>query len=771
MKLPVETYGAGTSQKRIEDLALVNGLGTYTDDVVIPGAAFGIVVRSPYPAAKIRGIDISRAMAADGLVGIIAAADLARDGIGPIPFMSTVAAPDGGAPRCQALPVLANDEVRYVGQPVVFVVAQTQNLARDIAEMIEVDYVQGEHITELERAAQIDAIQVDGATGNVVAEYRLGDAVQCDTALRLSAHRISLCVINNRVIATPIEPRSAIGQYDLEEGRWVLYCGNQGPHLTRDILARDIFGVAPERIRIRVQRIGGGFGSKITPSIEDVLVLYAARRFSMPVRWRADRSESFLSDYHSRDHRAQVTLGFDADFKVTAMRIEDVGNLGAYPTPFGIPIATTTGNRIVNGVYDITIVDLTVKMVLTNTVPTAPYRGAGRPEVVHRLECALEMAARELGIDPAELRRRNFIRPASIPFKVPSGLTYDSGDFPRMLEQALVASDWDGFETRRTAAHARGLLRGRGLACHIDSTSGISPTETVEAIVDVDGGCEFRSGTQEMGQGLHHTYVTIAAAALGLPLESIVVIQGDTDRVKSGVGSYGSRSLHVGGAAIAMAAEALITEARRLGAQLLEVTEDEGEVSYASGKIATADGTRTVTFAEIAAAQDSGSIFVEAEAESPFCFPNGCYVCEVDIDSATGQVRVDRFTAVDDVGRVFNPMIVHGQVHGGLVQGIGQALFEHVQYDNESGQLVTGSLLDYALPRAADVPNFDAYLDESQPAITNLLGVKGAGESGAVGGPPAVVSAIANALPGCTIEDLVMPVTTEKIWRLIDPRS
>ncbi len=770
MILPIENYGAGKSQKRIEDVDLVRGVGVYTDDVAIPGEVFGVVVRSPYPAASIRGIDLDNTTGLDGLVGIITGADLAADGVGPIPFMSTVEAPDGGPPRCQPLPVLAVDEVRFVGQPVAFVVARTRNHARDIAEMVEVDYTDREHIVDLKEAAAIDALRVDGSVGNVVAEYRLGDPAECDAAFGQAAHRVSLNVINNRVIPNPIEPRAAIGLYDEAAAQWTLYCGNQGPHLTRDILARDVFGVASDQIRIRVQRIGGGFGSKITPSIEDVLVMYAARRFEVPVRWRADRSESFLSDYHARDHRAQVSIAFDPDFRITAMRIADLGNLGAYPSPFGIPIATSTGNRIVNGVYNIPVVDLTVKMVLTNTVPTGPYRGAGRPEVVHRLECALEFAAAEFGIDAAELRRRNFIRPDSIPYEIPSGLSYDSGDFPGMLEQALVVADWRGFEARKAASRARGNLRGRGLACHIDSTSGIAPTETVEVIVDAKGQCEFRSGTQEMGQGLHHTYVTIAAGALGLPMESIDVIQGDTARVKSGVGSYGSRSLYVGGAAIAMAAEALIDEARRLGAQLLEVTEEEGEVTYTSGIVETADRSRQVSLAEIAAAQDAASFVVEAEAEAPFCFPNGCYVCEAEIDGETGQVKIDRFTAVDDVGRVFNPMIVHGQVHGGLAQGIGQALFEHVQYDAESGQLVTGSLLDYALPRAGDVPAFDARVDESQPAVTNPLGVKGAGESGAVGGPPAVIAAIANALPQRSVEDLEMPVTAEKIWRLLGSR-
>ncbi|HCU88672.1 MAG TPA: carbon monoxide dehydrogenase [Gammaproteobacteria bacterium] len=766
MTLPLENYGAGKSQKRGEDNDLVRGRGVYTDDVAFSGEAFGVVVRSPHPAASIRGVDLSRAVGIDGLNGIVTGSELKKEGIGPIPFMSTVEAPGGGKPRCQALPILAIDEVRYVGQPVAFVVAKNRNLARDIAENIEVEYVEREHVIDLRRAVD-DIVHVDGVTGNVVAEYRLGDPAQCDAGMMRASHRVSLNVTNNRVIPNPLEPRVAIGLYDNAAEQWTLFCGNQGPHLTRDILANDVFGVDPDRIRICVKRIGGGFGSKITPSIEDVLVLYAARKFSVPVRWRADRSESFLSDYHARDHRAQVTLGFDENFRITAMRVEDLGNLGAYPSPFGIPIATSTGNRIVNGVYDIPVVDLTVKMVLTHTVPTGPYRGAGRPEVVHRLECALEQASVDFGIDAAELRRRNFIRRTSIPYTTPSGLIYDSGNFPLLLEQALKVSDWDGFAVRKVASYARGLIRGRGLACHIDSTSGIIPSEIVEVVVDANGRCEFRSGTQEMGQGLHHTYVTIAAAALGLSQESINVVQGDTSLVKSGVGSYGSRSLYVGGAALAMAAEALIEHVRGLGAELLEVTENEGEVRYEKGIVMTADGSRQVSLSEIAASRNSRVINVEAKAEAPFCFPNGCYVCEVDIDSATGRVSIDRFTAVDDVGRVFNPMIVHGQVHGGLAQGIGQALLEHAQYDIDSGQLITGSLLDYALPRASDVPSFEALLDQSEPAVTNLLGVKGAGESGAVGGPPAVVAAIADALPGCSIKDLEMPVTAEKLWGLL----
>jgi len=745
---------------------LVRGLGTYTDDVEVPGALSGVVVRSLYPAAAIRRIDATRTVGVEGLVGIVTGVDLAADGIGPIPYMSTAEAPAGGDPRACALPVLALDETRYVGQPVAFVVAESLAMARDCAEMIEIDYEERAHVVEVTEALDRAAPRVDAAVAaNVVAEYRLGDRAACAVSLTESAHRLSMSVRNNRLIANPIEPRAAIGLYDARESNWTLYCGNQGVHHSRTMLAEGVFGVAPERIRIKGQRIGGAFGAKLTPYPEDALVLYAARRFRAPVRWRADRSESFLADYHGRDHHAQVTLGFDEDFRITALKIDDLANLGAYPTPFGIPIATTTGNRVVNGVYDIPVVDLTVRTVLTNTVPTAPYRGAGRPEVVHRLECALDMAAAEFGIDPVELRRRNLIQPSSIPFRVHSGLTYDSGDFPRMLDQALAIADWDGFDARVRSSEKRGFLRGRGLACHIDSTSGLSPTETVAVAVGVNGHCEFRSGTQEMGQGLHSTYLYIAASALGLPLDAIDVVQGDTARVGSGVGSYGSRSLHIGGAAIAAAAEELIAEALRLGAQMLTVSEDE--VRYAAGVVATADGAAQVDLGAIAAAQPRATICVEAAAEAPFCFPNGCYICEVEVDRATGSVRIDRFSAVDDVGRVFNPVLVHGQMHGGLAQGIGQALLETAHYDPDSGQLLTGSLLDYALPRAADIPSFNAHLDESQPAITNPFGVKGAGECGAVGGPPAVVSAVANALPGCGIGALEMPLTAEKIWRLL----
>lgn len=759
--------GSDGPRVRSEDDALVRGQGVFSDDLDIPGAAFGVVLRSPYAAATIRVIETSRAEGTADLIGICTGADLRADGIGPLPFMSLIEAPGGGPPRCQGLPVLAVDEVRYVGQPVAFVVARTAAAARDCAELIEIEYEERPHVIELAAAAAVGAAQVDAAVaGNVVAEYRLGDEAACRAALAASAHRVSLAVTNNRLIACPMEPRAVVGVYDESLSTWTLHCGNQGPHHSRAMLAEGVFGVALEQIRIRVPRIGGAFGSKLTPYAEDALVLYAARRFSIPVRWRADRSEAFLADYHARDHQARVILGFDSDLRITALSIEDLANLGAYPTPFGIPIATTTGNRVVNGVYDIPVVHLSVKTVLSNTVPTAPYRGAGRPEVVHRLECAFEAAAAELGVDPVELRRRNFIQPESIPAPVHAGLTYDSGDFPAILDRALLAADWDGFAARQRESATRGLTRGRGIACHIDSTSGISPSEIVNASVDAAGRCEFLSGTQEMGQGLHSTYLDIAAGVLELPRGRIDVVQGDTERVTSGVGSYGSRSLFIGGAAIEAAARALIEQACRLGARLLEA--ETHEVGYAAGFVTTVDGTRKVDLAAIAGAQLDAAFRAEGKAEAPFCFPNGCYVCEVEIDRATGRLRIERFTGVDDVGRVFNPVVVHGQMHGSLAQGIGQALFEQVCYDAESGQLVTGSLLDYTLPRADDLPRFEGHLDESQPATTNTLGAKGAGECGTVGGPPAVVAAIANALPECRIEELEMPLTAEKIWRLLN---
>jgi aerobic carbon-monoxide dehydrogenase large subunit len=492
--------------------------------------------------------------------------------------------------------------------------------------------------------------------------------------------------------------------------------------------------------------------------------LFAARRLRRPVLWRANRSESFLSDTHGRDQQATVKLGLDRQGRALAYHADVLGNMGAYLSPFGSPIATTTGHRIICGVYDIPQIFLRFRCVLTNSVPTGPYRGAGRPEVIYRLERLFDAAARTCGLDPAEIRRRNLIRHDQIPYRNATGWTYDSGDFVAVLDHALRIADWSGFPERREQSSKKGKLRGRGLACHIDTTSGIALHETATLHLDADGEVELLIGTQAMGQGLATAYAQIVADHLHLSLRRIHVFQGDTDRVPDGGGSYGSRSLYLGGSAVQKASIALSRRLIELAAKFLEAGSED--LTIQDGRILVAGTDRVVAFAELAASQPESAIRCSEKVEAPYTFPNGCYVAEVEIDPETGSPEVVQMTAVDDVGHVVNPMIVHGQVHGGLAQGIGQALWENVVFD-AGGQLLSGSLMDYALPRAAALPKFVAFNDESWPSPNNPLGSKGAGESGAVGAPPAVVSAILDALAPFAVHHLDMPITAEKIWRAI----
>ena len=752
---------------RLEDGRLLRGRGRFTNDLACSGALHGVVVRSPHPAAGLRRLDTAAALRVEGVVGVVTGDDLAAGGVGGVPFASTIDAPGGGPVRTLAMPLLARGVVRYVGEPVAFVVAESLAAAQEAAERVVVAYAPQPCVTDVLAAAVAGAprVQDGGGDGNVVAEFHLGDPAACRAALAGARHRFSLRLRNNRLVPHAMEPRAAIGLYDVAGGTWTLHCATQAPHHARALLADAVFGVPRERIRIKVGDIGGAFGGKITPYPEDGLLLYAARRFGRPVRWCAARAESFLADYHARDHAAEIEIGLDDGLGIVALRVVDHANLGAYATPFGIPIATTTGNRIATGAYRVPLADIAVKTVLTNTAPTGPYRGAGRPEAVHRIERIMDFAASRLGVDPAELRRRNLVRKSELPYRLVSGLAYDSGDFPRVLERARALADWDGFEARRDATRTRRLLRGRGVAYHIDSTSGLSPKESVEAVATPDGRVRLHSATQEMGQGLKSTYAQIAGDILGLSPDAIDVVQGDTAATPEGTGSYGSRSLYTGGAAVAVACETLVERLKALTAERLEASPDDIELGDATLTIVGSD--RRVAVRELVAAASDGEVRATGGSEAPFCFPNGCYVCEVEVDPDTGETRIVRFCGVDDVGRVINATIVHGQTHGGLAQGIGQAMFEEVRYDPESGQLLTGSLMDYALPRADDLPGFETLLDEEEPTATNILGVKGAGESGAVGAPPAVASAILDALRPYGVEHLDMPLTPERVWQAL----
>ena len=750
---------------RLGDSRLLRGSGRFIDDLGFAGELHGVVVRSTQPSAGLRRLDMTAALRVESIVGVITGDDLADDGVGDLPFMSTIDAPGGGPVRTLAMPLLARGVVRYVGEPVAFVVAESLSAAQEAAERVVVDYAPQDYVTDVLAAAEAGAPLVQKGGGNVVGELRLGDPEACRAALVGTRHRFGLRLRNNRLVPHAMEPRAAIGLYDATSATWTLHCANQAPHHGRALLADAVFGVTRERIRVKVGDIGGAFGGRVTPYPEDGLVLYAARRFGRPVRWRAERAESFLADYHARDHATEIEIGFDDGLRIVALRIVDHANLGAYATPFGIPIATTTGNRIATGAYRVPVADITVKTVLTNTTPTGPYRGAGRPEAIHRIERILDFAASRLGVDPVELRSRNLVRKCELPYPVVSGLAYDSGNFPRLLERALAVAEWDGFEARRDGSRKRQRLRGRGLAYHIDSTSGLSPKETVEAVAMPDGQVRLYSATQEMGQGLKSSYAQIASVIFGLSLEAIDVVQGDTAATPEGTGSYGSRSLYTGGAAVVVACETLVECLKTLAAERLEASPKD--IVFADAKLTIVGTDRHIAMRELVAAEPNREVRAVGEAEAPFCFPNGCYVCEVEIDPDTGEIRIDRFHGVDDVGRVINAPIVHGQTHGGLAQGIGQAMFEEILYDPQSGQLVTGSLMDYALPRASDLPEFETLLDEEEVTATNILGAKGAGESGAVGAPPAVTSAVLDALRPYDIEHLDMPITPERVWRAL----
>ena len=731
-----------------ETSGLLLGEATFTDDLCFEGETTAIFVRSPHACAEILRIDAKAALRLDGVVAVFVAENLGA------------AAPlsDGASPfrpaACDAPPLypLASGHIRYVGEPVALVIAENRLAALDAAEAVAVEY----------RAlpAALDAAKAAERAGNVAANYMLGDAVTTAGIMAQAAHVVSVEIANPRIAAMPMEPRAATAIWTERHG-FTLHAPLQAPHLARDILAPAL-GVNAQAIRVIVPRMGGGFGARLLPTREDAALLLAARAIARPVRWCADRSESTLVDPQARDHVAHLTGGFGSDGRLLALRIDALVNVGAYPGYFTIPISTTTGNRVVDGPYLVPSLDLTVRCVVTNTLPIGPYRGAGRPEVIHRLERLLDVAAIDLGLDPVTIRRRNLIPGAAMPFRNNAGQVYDSGDYPRVLEKALEIADWDGFPVRRRDAEARGRLRGRGLSCHIDTTSGVSPSESVVVRLAANGRIEALCGTQEMGQSLASTYLTLAAETIGAPRDRIDVVMGDTGRVAGGVGSYGSRSLFIGGSALAGAAAAFASKVKAAVGELLGAAPEN--VSFDEDGAYVVRTNRRLQWAEIAAISSHEA---QHEFSSTFVFPNGCYICEVEIDWETGEISVERLTAVDDVGRVINAAAVHGQIEGAVMQGLGQALMERSAYD-DNAQLLTASFLDYAMPRALDLPvRFDAIALETWPSPLNPLGAKGAGESGAIGAPPAIVAAVIDALRPFGVKDITMPIRSETVWRLM----
>jgi len=762
-------FGIGQPVRRVEDRRFITGHGTYLDDIVRPRQAHAVMLRSPHAHARIRAIDSAAASAISGVLAVLTGADLAADGIGNVPCLSGV--PGAALPP---RPALASGRVRHVGDTVAVIVAETLAAARDGAERIEVDYEPLPAATDTAQALDPGQPAVwDEHPGNLCFDWDVGDRQAAERAAAGAHHHVSLTLVNNRIIVHSMEPRGAIGEYDPGTEGYTLWSSTQGSHFIRNVLAEHIFKIPENRIRVVTPDVGGGFGMKLFCYPEHVLVLWAAKRIGRPVRWVPDRSDSFMTDTQGRDNVTRLDLALDAELRFLSLDVSILANMGAYLSNFAPEIPTYSGAVMHSGVYRIPAIHVRVRGVFTNTVPVDAYRGAGRPEAAYALERLFDVAAGRLGVSPAELRRRNFIAPAAMPYATPLGLVYDSGDFARNMVDALEAADEAGFAARRANSRAEGRYRGLGYAVYIEQ-SGMPPDEFAELRFDPAGTLTILIGTQSSGQGHHTAYAQLAADRLGVMPDKIRVVQGDTDAVAFGRGTGGSRSLPVGGAALAHAADKLIAKGKKIAAHLLEAA--EADIAFADGNFTIAGTDRAVTIDAVArAAFTPGQVPAEVEpgfAESGHftppapTFPNGCHVCEVEIDPETGVIEIARYSVVDDFGVVINPLLLAGQVHGGIAQGVGQAMLEHVVFDPESGQLISGSLTDYALPRAEDLPALE-FRYNVVPCRTNPLGLKGAGEAGAIGAPPALVNAVVDALGELGIEHLDMPLTREGLWRRI----
>ncbi|MBM3568466.1 MAG: xanthine dehydrogenase family protein [Alphaproteobacteria bacterium] len=763
-------FGPGQPAKRSEDFRLLTGAGRFSDDLNLPGQAHLVLLRAPHAHARIVRIDAAEAKRAPGVVAVYTGADLVAAGVGPIPTQPFFKRPGG---KDQALPprhALAVDAVHFAGEAVAAVVAESRIQAQDAAERILVDYAPLPVVTSAAAAAQPGAPQLHpAAPDNLGAEIQLGDKAKVDALFAAAAHVVRLDIHNQRVVPNAIEPRATLAEYDSKTGRLTVHLGVQNPTATRTVLADAVLKMPAAKVRVLVNDIGGGFGMKSGVYPEDVLCAFAARALERPVKWRAERGEEFLAATHGRDLTTSAALALDKDGKALALRVDSLVNVGGVLSASGTVLALGLSPLIATGVYAIPAVHQRVRSILTATGSTGAYRGAGRPEAIFIVERLMDGAARHLGLDPLAIRRRNFVPAAAMPYTSAMGQVYDSGDFARMLERARIASDWDGFEARRQASEAKGRLRGRGLSTYIEWTGARAHSEKVEVLVNGNGRVTVLSATQAMGQGLATSYAQLVAAALEVPFDSVDIVQGDTDLVQ-GFGSLGSRSAFVGGTAVQAATLATVERGKALAAEALETA--LADVEYRQGRFRIAGTDRGLGLYELAARQPGGLFRIDRTVEvgGP-SWPNGCHVCEVEIDRDTGQVTLERYVTSDDVGNAINPMIVHGQIHGGIAQGAGQALFERAVYDPESGQLLTGSFMDYVMPRADDLPAFSIALDHSQPCRTNALGVKGAGESGTVAAPPAVINAVVDALAPFGIDHVDMPATSKKIWRLIRNRG
>ena len=767
-------YGIGQPVRRVEDRRFVTGHGSYVDDLVRPRQAHAYMLRSPHAHAHIRALDIAAAAAAPGVLGVLTGEDVAVDQLGPIPCLSALTNRDGTTAPTPPRPAMVRDRVRHVGDTVAMVVAETLGEAHDAAELIEVDYEPLPAVVETAHGLDPGRPQVwDEAPLNLAFDWGLGDLAAVERAMAAARHRISLELVNNRIVVNSMEPRGAIGEYDPGEDAYTLWSSTQGSHFLRNLLAESIFKIPENRIRVVTRDVGGGFGMKLFLYPEHVLVLWAAKKLRRPVKWTPERSDAFMTDTQGRDNVTRLELALDDELRFLGLSVATIANMGAYLSNFAPEIPTASGGVMFSGVYAIPAIHVAVKGVFTHTVPVDAYRGAGRPEAAYAIERLIDFAARRLGVMPQELRRRNFIRPEAMPYTTPLGLIYDSGAFARNMDDALAAADAAGFSARRAAAQARGCFRGLGQAVYIEQSGG-GPDEFAELRFDPSGTLTILMGTQSSGQGHHTAYAQLAAERLGLSPDKVRVLQGDTDAIGFGRGTGGSRSLPVGGVALANAAEKLIAKGRRIAAHLLEAA--DVDLDFTDGVFRISGTDREIGIEAVArAAFNPASLPADVEpgfAESGHftppasTFPNGCHVCEAEIDPNTGMIDIVRYLVVDDFGTVINPLLLKGQVQGGVAQGVGQAMLERCVYDPDTGQLVTGSLTDYCLPRADDLPAIE-FAYNVVPCRTNPLGLKGAGEAGAIGAPPALVNAVVDALAPLGIEHIDMPVTPERLWQAI----
>jgi carbon-monoxide dehydrogenase large subunit len=770
----------GASVKRTEDIRFVTGKGHYVDDVSRPGQTYAYFLRSPHAHATIDKIDVSDALKSPGVVAVLTGAAAAADKIGAHIGGVTVHSKDGSPMKVGAFPALAHGKALYVGDPVAVVIADAYLQAKDGAEKVVVDYGVLPAVIDTATAAQPGQRQIhDFAPNNTVFNWHLGDKASTDAAFAKAAHVTKLDLANNRTIPNAMEPRAALGEYDEGTDGITLYSTSQNPHLARVVLSA-FQGVAPEnKLRVIAPDVGGGFGSKIFIYNEETVCAWAAKKIKRPVKWTAERTESFLTDAHGRDHISHAELALDANGKMLGLRVHTIANLGAYPSTFWSMVATWLYAPLLSGQYNIPAIYVEVDGVYSNSTPVDAVRGAGRPEATFLIERIVERAAREAGQDSAEFRRKNFV--ASFPHQTPIVLAYDAGDYPKALDKALELADYKGVAARKAASAAKGKLRGVGISAYIEACglapsrivgamgAGVGQWESAEVRVNMVGTVEVLTGSHSHGQGHETTFAQLVSSRLGVPIENVSIVHGDTDKVQMGMGTYGSRSGAVGMSAISKALDKIEAKAKKVAGHLLEAS--EGDIEFKDGKFTVKGTDKSIDFSSVALNAYTAHKFNGQELEPGlkegafwdppnFTFPAGVHICELEIDPETGVVTIDRWTAVDDFGKLINPMIVEGQIHGGVAHGIGQALMEGARYDSD-GQLLTASYMDYCMPRADDLPSFKVDTIET-PCPSNPLGLKGCGEAGAIASPPAVINALTDALGH---EDMAMPATPQAVWR------